>query len=386
MCERSIFRIVILPKALMRFFGIIVFIPWVMPPGVGLAADFPSITGPCGLVFPRDHGAHPDYRTEWWYYTGNLHSESGERFGFQLTFFRVRTTPPGTGEPNPERVSAWRTCQIIAAHAALSDISGKVFLHSEKISRAALQLAGTGEDGDTFLVWLDDWMASISPDMHKLDARTPEFAFRLELAPLKRPALHGNSGYSLKGEGAGEASCYYSITRLRVDGRLSVLGREKRVGGTAWMDHEFSSAPLGSQFAGWDWFSLQLKDGSDLMIYLMRDKMGRFHTISSGTYIAKDGRVVHLSSSDFRIEPLKTWKSPHSGASYPSLWRIEVFPLDLRLTVEPNLDDQEMQSPESTRVTYWEGTVSAKGTVADGVPVTAEGYVELTGYAGDTVF
>jgi predicted secreted hydrolase len=198
--------------------------------------------------------------------------------------------------------------------------------------------------------------------------------------------LHGDSGYSRKGDKPEEASCYYSVTRLQAGGKISIGGREARVSGTAWMDHEFSSAPLSPKLAGWDWFSLRFQDGSDLMIYLMREKDGRFSPVSSGTFIGNDGRVVHLASGDFRIEPLKTWKSPHSGAIYPAAWLLEVFPLDLKAEVLPNLADQEMQTPESTRVTYWEGGVSARGTIAQGKPVSGEGYVELTGYSGEKVF
>ena len=360
-------------------------IPLFHAPGAA-AADFPSIAGPCGLEFPRDHGGHPDFRTEWWYYTGNLHSDSGERFGFQLTFFRVRTTPPAADGDESRTASAWRTSQVFAAHAAVSNLSGKLFVHAEKMARAALGMAGNKNDRDTFVVWVDDWLAFISPGDHRLFCSSPDFSFQLDLVPLKKPVSHGDSGYSRKGDNPEEASCYYSVTRLQAGGKIRIGDRDARVYGSAWMDHEFSSAPLSPKLAGWDWFSLQFEDGSDLMIYLMREKDGRFSPVSSGTFIGKDGRTVHLSSSDFRIEPLKTWKSPHSGATYPAAWLLEVVPIDLKLEIQPNLADQEMQTPESTRVTYWEGSVSARGTAGQGRTVSAEGYVELTGYSGEKVF
>jgi predicted secreted hydrolase len=346
------------------------------------AQNYPSISGPCRFDFPRDHGSHPDYRIEWWYYTGNLRSEDGGQFGFQLTFFRVRTAPAATDTTWPEKPSAWRTSQVFAAHAALSDISHTRFYHAERMSRSALGLAGTREGGGGFEVFVDGWKADIKPSVHQLLAKGPDFSFDLELTPEKKPVPHGDSGYSRKGEEPDEASCYYSIPRLAVAGKAVIDGREKTVSGTAWMDHEFSSSPLNPKLAGWDWFSLQFQDGSDLMIYLMREKSGRVSPVTSGTFVDKDGKTVHLSAGDFRITTLSSWKSSHSGAIYPSTRILEVFPINLRVTIVPNMEDQEMQSPDTTHVTYWEGSVRANGSGPGGRPVSGAGYAELTGYAG----
>lgn len=246
--------------------------------------------------------------------------------------------------------------------------------------------AGTREENGEFEVYVTGWKAEAAPSRHKLSARAPDFSFDLELTPRKSPVLHGDSGYSQKGERPEEASCYYSITRLGAAGKVTVDGQEKIVSGIAWMDHEFSSAPLNEELAGWDWLGLQFQDGSDLMVYLMRGKDGRFSPVSSGTFVEKDGKAIHLAAEDFRITTQSSWKSTHSGAIYPSVRVLEVFPLDLRITVVPNMEDQEMESPGTTNVTYWEGSVSAGGSGQGGRPVSGEGYAELAGYAGPTGF
>ncbi|MFZ2446205.1 MAG: lipocalin-like domain-containing protein [Syntrophobacteraceae bacterium] len=358
------------------------------------AADYPVVAGPCRLGFPQDHASHPDYRVEWWYYTGNLQSDEGGPFGFQLTFFRIRTLPKKAEAQWPPESSAWRTGQVFAVHAAVSDISSGKFYFGEKMSRAVLGLAGAAAgphdghpgavsgEGGRFEVFVGENRAQIAPGAHTLSAKSAEFSFDLELLPQRPPVLHGDSGYSRKGEAPEEASCYYSITRLKVTGKLTAGGRERTVSGTAWMDHEFSSAPLDPRLAGWDWFSLRLSDGSDLMIYLMRERDGGISPASSGTYVDAEDNAVHLGSGDFRVKTLDAWKSPRTGTIYPSARGLEVFPAGLRIDITPNMLDQEVQSPGSARVTYWEGSVSAKGTAAGERPVSAEGYVELTGYAG----
>jgi predicted secreted hydrolase len=350
------------------------------------AADYPALSGPCNLRFPLDHASHPDHRVEWWYYTGNLVSDDGARYGFQLTFFRVRAVPVQDGKVSPARPSAWRTDQVFIVHAAISDISSNEFLHSEKTSRAALQLAGAREREGRFEVFVDGCEAVIAPGLHRLSAKAADFSFTLDLVPRKNPVVHGESGLSRKGDAPGEASCYYSISRLEAAGSVIVGDREKPVHGTAWMDHEFMSAPLDLRFAGWDWFGLQLSDGSELMIYLMREKSGGYSPVSSGTFVDKEGKSTRLGSKDFRVRVLDTWKSPHSGALYPALWLLEVITLDLRIKILPNMADQEMQTPGSTRVTYWEGSVRAESPGAQGRAVAGEGYVELTGYAGPVEF
>ncbi len=345
------------------------------------ASDYARVTGPCALVFPRDHGAHPDYKTEWWYYTGNVATPAGRRMGFQLTFFRSRIVPPGGGKDPPARPSAWRTDTIILGHAAVSDLSGGRFFHDRDAARNALGMAGIATVQDRTVVMLKKWSATIGPEHHRLSAETDDFGISLVLRPEKPPVLHGDNGYSRKGTAPDRASCYYSFTRLAAEGTLTIEGKAFPVAGAAWMDHEFSTAPLAPGLVGWDWFSLQLSDGTEVMIYLLRRRDGSFHPASSGTFVDRDGGSRHLGREDIRVSPAAFWKSPHSGAVYPSKWRIDIAPLALRLAASAALSDQEMADAGASEVVYWEGSVSLSGSRAE-TPVTGAGYVEMTGYAG----
>lgn len=344
--------------------------------------DFRTVSGPCQFQFPQDHGAHPGFRTEWWYYTGNLISEVGEPFGFQLTFFRSQMTPPGADNKWPESHSAWRTQQLFLAHAAVSDIRSGEFFHAEQLARGALGLAGARKESERIFVSVKNWSASVSPEKHLLVADTDDFKIDLALKPRKPPVAHGDEGYSLKGSAPESASCYYSMTRLEATGSLHIMGRKVTVKGLAWMDHEYSSAPLEPHLAGWDWFSLQLDNGSELMIYLLRQSNGNYSTASSGTFVESSGFTRHLSKKMFKVEILDYWKSPHSQAVYPAGWRIKVLPLQLELRITPSMADQEMRTPQTTNVTYWEGSVSVEGNLKN-EPVTGAGYAELTGYDKD---
>ena len=350
-----------------------------VPAGAG-DDGFQQVSGPCGLSFPADHGPHPDYRTEWWYYTGNLTDPEGRAFGFQLTFFRSRLKPPAHRRAWPQPASAWRSDQVYLAHAAVSDVAGRRHLQAERMARPVLGLAGAGMVDGTVTIDLHAWRATIAPDGHRLRADGDRFALDLELTPAKPPVRHGEDGYSRKGQSPERASCYYSFTRLQASGTLSVDGNRYRVGGSAWMDHEFSTAPLQPGITGWDWFSLQLSDQSELMVYLLRQPDGSLNPASSGTYVPPSGQPRHLAHTELRVEPLSYWTSPHSDARYPIEWRITVAPLELSLTVAARLPDQEMRTPGSTDVTYWEGSVEAEGTLGK-VAVDGLGYVELTGYA-----
>ncbi len=343
-------------------------------------SQYPSVTGPCGLEFPRDHRSHPAYRTEWWYYTGNLRSSSGKGLGFQLTFFRTRLSPPGVEGSRPENPSAWRTDQLFLAHAAVSDLGSRRFFHDERVARGAVGLAGVEQQDGLITIFLGRWSASIGPE-HRLVAEAPSFSFDLTCRPLRPPVLHGQQGYSLKGKRGESASCYYSFTRLETSGFFSIGARTEAVKGTAWMDHEFSSAPLEEDLTGWDWFSIQLNDQTELMIYLLRHPDGSHSRASSGTFVKPNGESTHLAQEDFKVDILNRWASKRSGATYPSKWRLRVLPQDLELTVEPNLSDQELMTTRSTQVTYWEGSVSVSGR-SGGKPVEGVGYVEMTGYAG----
>jgi predicted secreted hydrolase len=344
------------------------------------AEGYLSVTGPCHLEFPEDHRAHPGYRTEWWYYTGNLQSESGDRYGFQLTFFRSQISPPGAEKDWPEPPSAWRTQQVYAAHAAISDISGKRHMQAELVSREALAMAGTLDRSPETIVFLENWSARIGPDAHRLEVMTNKFSYELALKPAKPPVLHGQDGYSLKGSSPERASCYYSYTRLELEGRLTIGGKTAEVSGEAWMDHEFSTAFLEPGIKGWDWFSLQLSDRTEIMAFLLRTEDGGISPASSGTFVDEDGNTNHLSRDQFTVTVFDTWKSPHSKAVYPSRWRLRIDPYNIDLIISPNLADQEMRTSKSTAVTYWEGSISIEGTREE-KPIKGQGFVELTGYA-----
>ena len=347
-----------------------------------VAADdgFLQVTGPCRLSFPADHGPHTDYRTEWWYYTGNLTDGDNRRFGFQLTFFRSGLQPPGNRRQWPDPASAWRTDQIYLAHAAISDIGGGRHLHAERMARPVLSLAGADQVDGMVTIHVHGWQAVIAPEAHRLRADADAFALTFDLTSDKPVVLHGDSGYSRKGQSPERASCYYSFSRLQATGTLTIDGTRHAVQGSAWMDHEFSTAPLQPGITGWDWFSLQLGDRTEIMIFLLRQPDGTLNPASSGTYVLPSGQTRHLSRGDVRIEPLSYWTSPHSDARYPVEWQVAVVPLELKLTVTANLDDQEMHTPNSTNVVYWEGSVQAKGT-RNGKAIDGVGYVELTGYA-----
>ena len=341
---------------------------------------FLQVDGPCNLTFPADHGPHPGYRTEWWYYTGNLTDAHWRLFGFQLTFFRSRVRPPSDRRKWPHPASAWRTDQIYLAHAALTDIAGHRHLQAEKASRPVLSLAGAEPDGDAWKIHLQGWQAIITADNHHLQAGADGFELALDLTPVKPPVLHGDEGYSLKGQSPERASCYYSYTRLQAQGTLAVDGARHTVQGSAWMDHEFSTAPLQPGITGWDWFSLQLSDRTEIMVYLLRQKDGSLNPASSGTYVMPAGQSRHLTPGEVRIAPQDFWSSPHTGTRYPVKWKLTIPTLQCDLTITAALPDQEMRTSSSTNVVYWEGSVNARGS-KDGKPVEGVGYVELTGYA-----
>lgn len=356
-----------------------------IPANAGDASSgFLQVTGPCKLEFPRDHAPHPGFRTEWWYYTGNLKTETGRHFGYQLTFFRYQLTPFGGSAEWPDPPSAWRTRQIYIGHAAVSDISAKRHLEAEKVGREGLEGLGIGgwvQYGPDVTLFLPGWSAVIFPDSHKIAADGDDFSFTLELKPSKPPVKHGINGYSRKGSTPERASCYYSYSRLETSGTITINGKSLPVKGVSWMDHEFSTAPLEPGTVGWDWFSIQLADKSEFMIFLLRREDGGLSSASSGSYIDSLGALRHLDRSYFDVSVRNTWKSKKSGAVYPSAWQIKIPLLGIEVAVTSNLPDQEMHTLQSTGVTYWEGSVSAKGTKG-GSPIDGQGYVELTGYAG----
>jgi predicted secreted hydrolase len=332
------------------------------------------------FIFPRDHAAHPDYRVEWWYYTGNLETNTGRRFGYQLTFFRVGIVL------EPANASRWALRDLYMAHFAITDIERQSFQSFERINRAAIgwagadALEGTRRLKSTVRVWNEDWDARIEDGNHALHAIEEDFSLDLNLTPSKREVIHGDNGISQKGSSPGNASHYYSLTRLESSGRLVVDGEPFEVTGLSWMDHEFGTSFLEDEQVGWDWFSIQLEDGRDLMLFEIRRRNGSIDPRSSGTLIEADSRAVHLSFEDFSLEPGQMWPSSNSGARYPIAWKIELPRYGLQLNVTAAFEDQELRTPDSTGVTYWEGTVSTEGASGD-KKIRGCGYLEMTGYA-----
>jgi predicted secreted hydrolase len=335
------------------------------------------------LSFPADHYSHPDFKTEWWYYTGHLESESGKRYGYQVTFFRF-----GLRERQNELKNAPLFSELYMAHFALSDLVAKKFTFRERINRGIAGKAGVRGDGDKagaatdrILVWNEDWKLIGDDRNHGIQVNDRGRQLRVNLKSLKAPVLHGQNGLSQKGEGEGRASYYYSLTRMQTEGELTVNGKSEKVRGLTWMDHEFGSNQLREDQVGWDWFSIQLDNQTELMLYLMRRKDGSVDPYSSGTLVGADGTTKNLSNKDYRIDVLERWKSPSSGATYPMKWKVTVPSESIELEILPAFPDQELITNRSTRVTYWEGAVQIGGT-ARGKSVSGNGYVELTGYAG----
>jgi len=349
-----------------------------VPRGEERGSGFSQVLEPRELEFPRDHGPHPGFRQEWWYLTGNLDAAAGERFGFELTFFRFALAPyPATGPaPSGRDASRWRTRQIYMAHFAITDVARQQFRFAQKLSRDALGLAGA--QALPLRVWIDDWsLASAAPEARwSLRAASSGYELALEAQPLLPPILNGVNGLSRKSSEAGAASYYYSIPRLAVRGRLVRDGRPIEVQGLAWIDREWGSGTLGQKQQGWDWFALQLTDGSTLMFYALRDRDGSHDPYSAGTWVDAAGRPRALSWSDVRIDVGGYWRNGR-GERYPARWRLNVPAVALDVDVRPVLADQEL----GTAPRYWEGAVDVTGTLA-GHRTGGRGYVELVGYAG----
>jgi predicted secreted hydrolase len=326
------------------------------------------------LSFPADHYSHPDFKTEWWYYTGHLETESGKRYGYQVTFFRFGLRDRQKEIKDPPLFS-----ELYMAHFALSDIQQRKFLFRERINRGYGDKAGAATD--RYLVWNEDWKVEGNERTHVIQVNDRGTSLRLRLLSLKPPVLHGQNGLSQKGEGEGRASYYYSLTRMQTDGEIVVDGQKERVRGLSWMDHEFGSNQLREDQVGWDWFSIQLDNNTEVMLYLIRRKDGTPDPYSSGTLVGTDGRTQHLGLNEFRVEELERWKSPKSGANYPIKWKLMIPAKEIELEITPAFRDQELITNRSTRVTYWEGAVQVGGTVRN-KSVLGSGYVEMTGYAG----
>jgi predicted secreted hydrolase len=322
--------------------------------------------------FPQDHGAHPDFQTEWWYYTGNLQANDGRRFGYQLTFFRRALAPNAS-----PRESNWASQQIYFAHFAITDAQNNAHFATERFSRGAAGLAGAS--GDPFRVWLENWqVSSLDAEGNRVQLRAEDSgrALALTLDATKPLVLHGDRGLSQKSSGVGNASYYISFTRLATEGTLRVNGETFAVKGLSWMDHEFSTTVLGADAVGWDWFSIQLSDQREVMFFQIRQKDGSIEPLSSGTLVEPDGSVRALPRDAVKIQSLGTWRSEKSGGVYPARWNLAIPSEEIQLTLVPYVADQEMR----ISIVYWEGAVKVSGR-SKGATVEGSGYVEMTGYA-----
>jgi predicted secreted hydrolase len=320
------------------------------------------------FVFPADHGAHPDFRNEWWYFTGNLATPEGRRFGYQLTLFRIALVP--------ERIpstSAWRSRQVYMGHFALSDLDRGGFHAFERFARGGGLVAGARNP--PLQVWLDHWSVSAEQESGfplRLQAAQEGVAIDLTLTPHKPPVLNGEAGLSRKSDEPGNASYYYSMTRLHSVGSVTIGGATHPVSGSSWLDREWSTSALAEDQEGWDWFAIQLDDGRDLMLYRLRRKDGSIDPASAGTLVLADGGAVHLDHDDLELQVLEHWTSPDTGVRYPARWRLRVPGQGIELLVEPLLANQEL----NVTVRYWEGAVQVTGSRG----LSGQGYMELAGY------
>ena len=347
------------------------------PGASGASGRFERADRPRAFVFPEDHGPHAGFRTEWWYFTGNLADRSGRRFGYQVTFFRTQLAP--RVEP---RAGSLAAASMWMAHFTVSDVDGGEFHDFERFARESLGIAAAASAPPA--VRLQDWSAAFSADGRsvRLAAREGAVELALELESSKPPVLQGEAGLSRKNAGAGNASYYYSVPRLATRGVLRLGDNRFEFAGDSWLDREWSSGALARDQVGWDWFALQLDDGTELMWYRLRHAPGADGAAPSddpfdaGSITARDGSVRRLVAGELAVEVESTWTSPRTGGVYPSAWRLRVPSSELELSVRPLLADQEL----SGTFRYWEGAVEVRGTRA-GAPLAGRGYVELVGYA-----
>jgi predicted secreted hydrolase len=322
--------------------------------------------------FPRDHFNHPDFQTEWWYYTGNLKSNEGRHFGFELTFFRQAV------DRESKPLSAWDVRDLYVAHLALSDLEAGKFLHAERTNRAGPGIAGVNDLDRR--VWNGNWQVTWRGDNQVLQAVDERFSLHLILQSAKPPVIHGENGLSQKADGPGRASHYISLTRLNTTGEIQLGGRKFEVTGTAWMDHEFFTHQLDTEQIGWDWMSIQLEDNTELMLFHIRRNDGSVDGHSSGTFVDASGNTTHLRKDEFTLESVGlSWTSPNTHAVYPLRWKVSVPKLGIALQSSTLLPTQELASPTGLLPAYWEGAMAFNGRKG-GAPTHGVGYLEMTGY------
>jgi len=333
--------------------------------GSAFAQDYAQVRPGVELQFPRDHGSHPQFRTEWWYLTGWVKDARGNDLGIQITFFRNR---PRVAEGNPSRFAPR---QLLFAHAALADARNAKLLHDQRAARAGFGLA-EAQEARTDVV-IDDWSLRQTASGYSAIIAAREFAYALDFKVTQAVLPQGERGLSRKGPLPAQASYYYSQPQLAVSGSITVQGEKRAVSGTAWLDHEWSSEYLAPQAQGWDWIGLNLADGGALMAFRIRDKQGG--TLwAGGSRRAADGRVRVFAPGEVRFAPLRRWRSPRTRTEYPVALRVQAG--DMEFELEPMMDDQELDARASTGTIYWEGAVSAN---RDG-KLLGFGYLELTGY------
>jgi predicted secreted hydrolase len=322
--------------------------------------------------FPRDYFSHPDFQTEWWYYTGNVTTAEGRRFGFELTFFRQGANR------DDGRTNVWDVRDLYLAHLALSDLDGGQFFHAERTNRAGPGIAGISESDRR--IWNGNWQIAWQGQTQKLQAIDDRFELRLSMQSTKPPVIHGKNGVSQKAQGPGQASHYISLTRLITDGEIEMRGSRFPVSGVAWMDHEFFTHLLEPNQVGWDWMSIQLEDNTELMLFRIRRNDGSIDPYSSATFVDVSGAATQLERSDFVLEPAgASWASPATHARYPIEWKISVPKLALELHASTSLAPQELKAVSKITPSYWEGAITLTGYKASHA-VRGVGYLEMTGY------
>jgi len=322
--------------------------------------------------FPQDFFGHPDFQTEWWYFTGNLQAQDGHRFGFELTFFRRAVDRERTP------TDPWEVHDLYLAHFAVSDLDGRRYFHSERLNRAGPGIAGASATASR--VWNGNWQVQWNGSEQELQGIDSHVQLRLTLREQKPPVVHGENGVSQKAAGAGHASYYISLTRLAANGSLEIDATSYQLSGLAWMDHEFFTHQLEPDQAGWDWICVQLDDNTELMLFRIRRKDGTLDPYSAGTFIGAQGKSTHLRSSDFAMQPLAdTWTSPTTHATYPIAWKIDVPSLGIELRTQTKLANQELAANGGFFPWYWEGAISIDGNRGTSV-LKGVGYLEMTGY------
>jgi predicted secreted hydrolase len=336
------------------------------------ARDWKSASPDYVIRLPTDHASHPAYKIEWWYYTGNVETDRGRRFGYQVTFFRIGV------DKAPKNPSKFAIRDLYITHIALTDVAGRRYLSAERVNRAGVAWAGASMAD--YHVWNEDWEARLEFGRHRLQGRDPRFALDLTLFEDRPPVLNGVKGYSQKGASPGNATEYYSLTRMPTEGTITLEGERYSIRGHSWMDHEFGTSFLERDQRGWDWFSLQLEDGTDAMLFELRRSDGTVDAHSSGTFSPATGAPTRLARTDFTLTPGRLWKSSASQGAYPVEWKVQLPGQGLDLTITPVVDDQELVGGR-TGVSYWEGAIDVQGT-RRGEPIRGRGYLEMTGYAG----